>query len=171
MHRILGVTLAGVLAAACSPTFNWREVRAEGAPVQAVLPCKPDRGSRSVQMAGKDVQLQAMSCDTGGATFAVLYADLGDPALAAAALDHWRKASLASLRAGEPQVRPFVPPGGLGLAQSARVSAQGQRADGTPVRSEAAYAARGPWVVQAVVYAAEPKPEWLEPFFQGLKLQ
>jgi hypothetical protein len=51
------------------------------------------------------------------------------------------------------------------------VSASGQRPDGSPVRGEAAYFARGGQVFQAVVYAAEPRPEWVQPFFDGLKFE
>lgn len=171
MPRLLLASLAAALAIACSPTFNWRQVRPEGTPLQAMLPCKPDRAERTVPLGGRDVKLQVLGCDTGGATFAVLFADVGEPGRAAAALEHWQRASLANLRAASSQSRPFVPPGALALPQALRVSAQGQRADGTPVRSEAAYFARGGLVVQAVVYAAEPRPEWLDPFFQGLKFQ
>ena len=55
-------TAAALLCAAaltaCSPTFNWREVRAEGAGLKAVLPCKPDKSERTVPMAGHDVSLE-----------------------------------------------------------------------------------------------------------------
>jgi len=165
------VGLAAALAAACSPTFNWREVRVEGTTLQAMLPCKPDKGERVLPLAGRDAKVQALGCDTGGATFVVLYADVGEPSRAGPALDHWRQASLANIRATASTVQPFVPAGAPALPQSQRVSAQGLRPDGTPVRSEAAYFARGSLVVQAAVYAPQPRPEWLDPFFQGLKFQ
>jgi hypothetical protein len=171
MLRSLTVGLIAALAAACSPTFNWREVRAEGTTLQAMLPCKPDKGERVLPLAGQDARVQALGCDTGGATFVVLYADVGDPSRAGTALEHWRQASLANIRATGSTSQPFVPVGAPALPQSLRVSAQGQRADGSPVRSEAAYFARGSLVVQAAVYATQPRPEWLEPFFQGLKFQ
>ena len=55
---LLAAALLGL--AACSPTFNWREVRVESAPLKAMLPCKPDRGSRAVPMAGRQVELQVL---------------------------------------------------------------------------------------------------------------
>jgi hypothetical protein len=171
MLRSLTVGLAAALAAACSPTFNWREVRAEGTTLQAMLPCKPDKGERLFPLAGRDAKIRALGCDAGGATFVVLYADVGEPSRAGPALEHWRQASLANIRGSESGAQAFAPAGAPALPQSLRVSAQGLRADGTPVRSEAAYFARGSLVVQAAVYAPQPRPEWLEPFFQGLKFQ
>lgn len=162
-----------LLAAAtgCSPTFNWREVRAEPSPLKAMLPCKPEQGSRRVPMAGGEVDLAVMGCDTGGATFAILHARLADPAKAGEVLVQWNRATLANMKAGAPSARPFVPPGALVLPGSQRVSATGSRADGTPVRGEAAYFAQGPFVFQAVVYADDPGADMLQPFFEGLKFQ
>jgi hypothetical protein len=161
--------LLGAAAVGCSPTFNWREVRAGPAPLHALLPCKPEQDARRVPMAGREVELAVLGCDTGGATFAILFADLGDAGRSAEALAQWNRASLANLRTTQGATRPFVPAGALPLPTSVRVSAQGQRANGSSVRSEAAYFARGTHVYQAVVYADEPKPEWVQPFFEGLK--
>ena len=156
--------------AACSPTFNWREVRAESASLKAMLPCKPDRGARTVPMAGRQVELQVLGCEAGGATFAVLTGDIGDPLRSGEVLAQWRAATLANQRAapGGAQDRPFLPAGAMALAQSLRVSAAGQRADGSKVESQAAYFARGSRVVQAVIYADQVPAEAAETFFAGL---
>lgn len=78
---MLRLALAATLftLAACSPTFNWREVRAESMPLKAMLPCKPDKGARTVPMAGRQVELQVLGCEAGGATFALLSGDVVDP--------------------------------------------------------------------------------------------
>ena len=68
MLRIIApALLTGCALAACSPTFNWREVRAEPTALKAMLPCKPDKGARNVPMAGREVSLQVIGCDTGDA--------------------------------------------------------------------------------------------------------
>jgi hypothetical protein len=69
------------------------------------------------------------------------------------------------------QDRPFLPPGAMALPQSLRVTAAGQRADGSKVQSEAAYFARGSQVVQAVIYADRLAAETTDPFFAGLKFE
>jgi hypothetical protein len=95
---------------------------------------------------------------------------LGPPANVDEVLSQWNRATLAHIKAeGGVRTRAFVPPGSDPLPSSLRVSAQGRRADGSPVHGEAAYFARGRHVYQAVVYADDPKPETLQPFFEGLK--
>ena len=162
---------AAMLAlAACSPTFNWREVRAESAALKISLPCKPDKAARTVPMAGRQVDLKVLGCEAGGATFAVLTGDVVDPLRSGEVLGQWRAATLANLRSapGAAQDRPFLPPGAMALAQSQRVTAAGQRADGSKVESQAVYFARGSHVVQAVIYADRIPAEAAETFFAGL---
>ncbi|MBA2965602.1 MULTISPECIES: hypothetical protein [Ramlibacter] len=163
--------LCSMALAACSPTFNWRDVRIEPAGLRATLPCKPEQGARRVPLAGRAVEMAGLGCDAGGATFAILHADLGDPALAGEALAQWNRATLANMKAGVPRASAFVPPGAVPLPASLRVVATGQRADGSAVQGEAAYFVRGSRVVQAVVYADELKPQWVQPFFDGLAFE
>jgi hypothetical protein len=166
--------LAAALAlAACSPTFNWRSVRAESAPLKAMLPCKPDKAARTVPMAGRQVELKVIGCEAGGATFAVLVGDVVEPLRAGEVLAQWRAATLTNMRAVPSAApdRPFLPPGAMALQQSLRVAATGQRGDGSVVQSEAAYFARGSQVVQAVIYADKLPTEAAETFFAGLAFE
>jgi hypothetical protein len=167
---------AGVLAfvlalGACTPTFNWREVRAEGGGLKAMMPCKPDTSERPVPMAGHQVNLQVMGCNTGGATFAILFADMGDAARAGEVLGQWKTATLSNLRSAAVRAAVFRPPGASPLPQSLQVVASGERGDGSKVESHAAYFARGSRVFQAVIYADQLKPEVAETFFSGLVLE
>lgn len=161
--------LAAVLAlAACTPTLNWREVRAEPTPLTVLLPCKPDRGTRTVPLGGRDTPLNMLGCDAGGATFAVAFADLGDAAQAAPVLAQWRAATLANMRAGASTGQAFALAGGG--TQGERVTAAGQRADGSAVQSQALYFAQGARVFQAVIYADRLTGEMADTFFGGLRL-
>ena len=172
MPRLLAAFLLSMGAvSACSPTFNWREVRTDSTPLKAMLPCKPDKGARDVPMAGKKVSLEVLGCDAGGATFALLFADIGDPARAGEVLGQWKTATLSNLRSAAAGEVPFRPPGALGLPQSLQVVATGQRADGSKVESHAAYFARGTQVFQAVIYSEKLQPEVAETFFSGLKFE
>jgi hypothetical protein len=170
------ISTAGILActlafAACTPTFNWREVRAEGGGLKAMMPCKPDRSERPVPMAGHEVSLQVLGCNTGGATFALLSADMGDAARAGEVLGQWKTATLSNLRSAAVREAVFRPTGAAPLAQSLQVVASGERSDGSKVESHAAYFARGSHVFQAVIYADQLKPEVAETFFSGLVLE
>jgi hypothetical protein len=54
MHRTIAAWLGVACAlAACSPTFDRREVRTGQGGLMAMLPCKPDKGSRTVPTAGR----------------------------------------------------------------------------------------------------------------------
>jgi hypothetical protein len=79
-QHLAGISIAraaikiGVIAAtvaACTPAFNWREVSFDQAGVTALLPCKPDRGTRAVQLGGQSAQMSMAGCEAGGAMFTV----------------------------------------------------------------------------------------------------
>lgn len=73
----IAVSALWVLAA-CTPAFNWRDVAFDGAPVAALLPCKPDRGERTVPLAGAPRQMVMAGCEAGGATFTVAVVNVQD---------------------------------------------------------------------------------------------
>ena len=166
LRPVIAAILLGL--AACSPTFNWREVRAETAPLKVLLPCKPDKAARTVPMAARQVELQVLGCEAGGATFAVLSGDIVEPLRAGEVLAQWKAATLANMRSTGGQDRPFLPAGAMALPQSLRVTAAGQRTDGSKVESQAVYFARGSLVVQAVIYADRVPGEAADSFFAGL---
>ncbi|MBG9388710.1 hypothetical protein [Caenimonas aquaedulcis] len=167
----IGTIALAFAAAACSPTFNWREVRVEPARLKAMLPCKPDHADREVPMAGRSVKLEVVGCDTGGATFALMSADIGDAAQAGAALAQWKRANLANMRSTGSSETAFAPGGASPLRESLQVVAGGTRADGSPVESRAAYFAQGSRVFQAVIFTNRLQPEFSEPFFGGLRFE
>ena len=173
--RLPGLALsAGLLLAACNPTFNWRELRPEGAQLQAMMPCKPESATRPIPLdGGAPVDLHMHSCDTGGLTFAVAWAELGDAARTPGALSGWRRATLAAVqvdpaRADDPTVawNASVP----GATQAMGLIAVGRSHQGEPVQVRAVQFARGAQVYQAAVYGAVLGDDITGPFFEGLKL-
>lgn len=166
--------LAALLAlGACSPTFNWRELRLDGAPLLALMPCKPESAIRAVPLAGTPTELHMHSCEAGGLRFAVAWADVGNAAQVAPALAAWRSASLQSIRvaptpADDPSTRWAVTVAGAPTVLGVR--AQGQDPQGQPVQTRAAYFAQGSRVFQAAVYGAKLPDEVVEPFYAGLRL-
>ncbi|HEY3047020.1 MAG TPA: hypothetical protein VGJ72_06105, partial [Polaromonas sp.] len=133
----LAAGLSALLAlAACSPAFNWREVRPENTRLRLLLPCKPDKAQKVVPFGGKPTTLSMLGCEAGGVTFAVAVVDLGNPgevSNAASILAQWQSVTLANMKAGAAQVSSLQLPG-AGMAQPpVLVKAQGQRADGTAV--------------------------------------
>ncbi|GAB4205619.1 MAG: hypothetical protein Fur0019_07840 [Tibeticola sp.] len=180
MRRRLAFVLAPVAACAlalgaCSPTWNWRELRLEQAPIRIQLPCKPEQASRRMPLAGEVVDLHMTGCATQGTTFAVTTARLAPGTSPAALLVAWRESMLQTLRASEVKERPYTAPGVgvLALPQSVRVDARGLQPDGQPVQASAIWFARtgadGVWVVHAAVYAAKPDPNVGETFLGAVR--
>jgi hypothetical protein len=159
------------LIAACSPTFNWREVRPDETRLALLLPCKPDKAEKMVPLGGRPTALRLLGCDAGGATFAVAVADLGDASRAGDVLAQWQALTLANMKAGTPQVTALKLKGGAPTPAPVLVKAQGQRADGTAVSGQAAYFAQGTQVFQAVVYAGKLAPEVAETYFASLSFE
>ncbi len=87
---------------ACSPVFNWREVRFDASGTVALLPCKPDRAERPVPLydGSAPLMLYMAGCQAGGATFSVSVVQLPASASQAAAessLLRWQQATQLSL--------------------------------------------------------------------------
>jgi hypothetical protein len=162
-----------VSLSACSPTFNWREVRPQGVPLQALMPCKPETAQRSVPLAGSPIELHLLACETGGLQFAVAWAELTDAAQVPLALASWRSASLQAIGVRSPpgdEASTAWAVGVKGAAQALGVQASGQNPAGGAVQTRAVYFARGGQVFQAAVYGERLPADVLEAFFAGLRL-
>ena len=172
---LYAAALSALLAlAACSPTFNWREVRPDNTRLRLLLPCKPDKAQKTVPFGGRPTPLSMLGCEAGGVTFAVAVAELGPPgeaADAASLLAQWQSLTLANMKAGAAQRSPLALPGAAPAQPAVLVQAQGQRADGTAVSGYAAYFAQGSQLFQVVMYAGQASPELAETYFSSLKFQ
>lgn len=171
----LALVSLSLLGAACSPALNWRETRWPDVSLVTLLPCDPDHAKRSVPLGGVPTELRMAGCEAAGATFAVMLSEV-PAAEAASLLAGWRKATLANMQAQDIGEQAFLPRGALAVPESVRVTARGQRSDGSPVTAQAVWAARirpdgsGVQLVHAVMYSERPMPEAAEIFFGGIKL-
>lgn len=161
--------------AACNPTLNWREARFDDSTLVALLPCKPDKAARPALLAGKQVAMQLLGCEAGGATFAVARTAAIPGAEAGAVLAQWKAATLARLGSTVSQDAPFVPAGALDLPQSLRAQVQGRGPDGRQVTAQLAWFAHaGPQGVElfhAAVHAEKLDAQGAETFLAGLKFR
>lgn len=189
--RVAGcIAAVGFLLNACSPALNWRETRVEPTELVAMLPCKPDKASRNVQLAGQNLNMTMLGCDADAATFVVAYVDLPDPALASIVQSQWQASMLANMRATDPKMLP-VHIKGLHLQTEAAVQAvtpvqdarqgpeqepeqvrnprpvllqaAGLRADGRPVVAEALWFTGDSRIFHAVLYIDKPRADTLRP--------
>lgn len=100
-----------LLASACSPTFNWREVpMGADAELVALLPCKPDRAQRDLPLGNQSVAVDMIGCEAGGATFAVARVGARDMTQARDWLVAWRTQVHAQWAGGRVEERPASVP-------------------------------------------------------------
>ncbi len=158
---------------ACSPTLNWRDVRPDGTPMLALMPCKPETAQRTVPLAGSPTELHLLACEAGGLQFALAWAELAEVTQAPLALAAWRRAGLQAIGVrslpGDEASTAWavsVP----GATQSLGVQASGRNPAGGAVQTRAVYFALGPQVFQAAVYGERLPAEALDAFFGGLRL-
>lgn len=159
-----------MLFGACSPVHDWREVRVADGALVALFPCKPQRLVRSVPLAGAPVELELVSCSAGGTTWSIASGDVGDPGRVGAALTALHDARLAALGGRETDRSASMPVGATPHVQSLRFTIEGQRSSGEAVKEVSLVFARGNRVFHAGALGAEPAPEALETWTDGLKL-
>jgi hypothetical protein len=168
--RAAALLSAVLFVAACSPALDWREVRPEGSGLVGLMPCRPSVYERKVQLAGPPVPLSLNACSADGLTFALAFADVGDPARVSAALAELRATALANVGADAPQVLPLGVPGATPNPASARLLAAGRLPDGKAVQEQVAVFSHGTRVFQATVVGARVSAEVADNFFGGLRL-
>jgi hypothetical protein len=97
---------------ACTPAFNWREVRFEGSNLKVLMPCKPDQASRQVALqlpAGpQSINLEMQGCEAGGKQFTFGRMAMQDGASATAVMRAWRLASMSAMQATSEQVNELA---------------------------------------------------------------
>ena len=175
-RRRLDIVLAAlaVLAAACTPVFNWREVPVGEGDLVALLPCKPDRAERMLPLGTEAVRIDMAGCEAGGVTFAIAHAEASGPAQASAWLDAWRRATRARL-AGRTSTetagalpRAAAAPGPWRL--DAPAGTDDDRMPPMRVLWFARQHPRGVSLYQATAIGPPASTEALETFFEGLRL-
>jgi hypothetical protein len=178
--RPVVVALTVLLALACSPRFEWREVRGDG--FAASLPGRPQAVTRDVDIAGARVAMTMWSTGIGPTIFAIGTATLpasaiADDAARGAALAYFRDALVRNIGASDATVRtwtPTLPVGGTRkLLASSAVEAVGRPgADGRKSRLAARFFIVDDRFFQVVALGAEGEipPEVLETFFTSFRL-
>ena len=141
---------------ACQPSLNWRTVQMPGTTLSFELPCKPDKTSKPVTMAGQVLELSVMGCEAGDAVWAVMSAKLSADADRTELLKGWRQATLQNMRANQIEDASWTPGRVPALPGALRSKASGTSAKGQPVRAHAVWFAHlegdAVRVVHAVVY-------------------
>lgn len=165
---------AALTLAACSPTFNWREVPVGDDGLVALLPCKPDRASRRLPLGSDAVAVDMAGCEAGGATFAVAHARADSAAQAESWLRAWQAATRQQLTAAPwTETAANLPRAALAPAP-ARLATTAPAGDRQAAHLQVLWFAEqrpGGWALyQATVLGAPSSAEAPKTFFEGLRL-
>jgi len=179
--RLPLIAVAALLVLACSPRFEWREVRANDGAV-ASLPGRAQSVTRELDVAGQRVSMTMWSTGVGPTMFAVGSARLpasltADAAARAQAITYFRDGLVRNIGGTVTSSTPaFLPmPAGSArkLLASEAVEASGRPgADGRKSRLAARFFIVDDQFFQVVALGAEGEipPEVLETFFTSFRL-
>jgi hypothetical protein len=160
----------GFLLLACAPALDWREVRPAGGGIVLLMPCKPDSHARQVNIGPDSVRLELHACVAAGTTWALAFAEMGDPARVGPALLELQAADARNLAASEPLTLPLKAEGATPNPASRRLQLQGQMPDGRAVAAQVAVFAKGKRVYQVKALGATLDAEAMDTFFASLRL-
>ncbi len=165
---LVSILLPLVLAAGCSPALNWRKVSPEGAQVQLMFPCKPDREERTQPgPSGQGVSVRSMSCKARGAQFSLTWTDLGDAGATSAAM---RRMHQGIARQMAPQAS--APLGVRGIASDPEAFQQVFEARAGQPRQQVRQAvfSRGARLYQVLMQGERLDPEAWDVFLGSIEL-
>jgi hypothetical protein len=162
------------LVSACSPKFDWREIRMNDAPITLLMPGKPASHAREVDLNGIKVKMQMTAVDANQISFALAYATLDQinadlsPAqknqLQQQALDAMKQGMLKNIQGTLLEKNtPELPKN--------TIAALGKTQNGQAVKFIGRFTIQGPWIIQAVMIGEEKyfSPDVIDMFFSSLK--
>lgn len=160
-----------MLGAACAPELDWREVRPADSGAVLLFPCKPASHARRVRLAGAEVRLLMYACSAAGATWALAFADVGDPAQVGAALDELGAAAASNLGAAAAPGVPVDVVGATPNPSSRRLAVDGTAPDGRKVAERLVLFTKGTRVFQATVLGERIDAQAAASFFASLRVE
>lgn len=162
---------AVALLAGCSPALDWREVRPDDTRAQLLMPCRPASHARELSLAGQPVRMVLHACRAADTTWAVAWAEVGDPARTGPALAALKASAAANVAAASLQPLSGRTPGETPNPESGRFAVAGRLPDGQAVQGRLVLAAYGPAVMQATALGPRPDAVALDSFVESLRLK
>ncbi|ABR91257.1 Uncharacterized conserved protein [Janthinobacterium sp. Marseille] len=165
---------AAFTLSACSPKFDWREIRSNDAPYAVAMPSKPTTLTRQIDLNGTQVAMTMTASSVDGITFAVGSAELPDATLAQVSLSAMKTALVNNIGGTIKQEKTLTMAQGSAGGQLAVMEMQALgAASNEPARVLfARFVAQDKRVYQLVVTGSEKvvKRELVDTFFSSFKL-
>lgn len=163
------------LLAACNPVFNWRETRIGDDGVVVLLPCKPDRATRSMPLGGVPAEIEMAGCQAGGATFAIARVQVVDLSEARERLAAWRAATREQWSGATLEEQPAALPKAAPTPAPLALRATGAKTDGEASQARMLWFVQStvgakPAVYQAMVLGTPSQDDASSTFFEGIHL-
>jgi hypothetical protein len=168
---LLATSLIGI--SACSPTYDWREVRGPDAPFVVLLPAKPTTHTRDINLDGTQLPMTMTAAQVDGITFAVGSATLPDHAVPQAALTAMKTAMVRNIGGTIKREKAISIPGSTSPSiEVEAVGASGGKTAEQPILLLARFAEKDRRIYQAVVVGPEKAVarDQADTFFTSLKL-
>lgn len=134
---------------ACSPKFDWREIRGTDAPYTVLMPGKPASASKDMQLQGVALHMNMTASEVAGINFAVGSAKLSNPGDAGIVIEAMKKGMINNIQ-GSLNTNT-----GQGGNAGNDIEVRGQLKNGDAVIMAARFITKGPWVYQAVILGPE----------------
>lgn len=170
--RILIAPVVTALSA-CSPTYDWREVRGTDAPYVVLLPAKPATHSRPINLDGVPLVMTMTGAAVNGVTFAVGNAALPDQADPQMALNAMKTGLIKNI-GGTVRHEKSSPVAGNTLPSNEieAIGAASGKTAGQPTILFARFAEKDRRIYQVIVVGQEKAVErdTVDTFFSSFKL-
>jgi len=151
---LLACSILALLA--CSPKFNWREVRSKDAPYSVLLPAKPSTFARPIDLDGTPLTMTMTAAKVDDTVFAVGSAVVPDAAKAQAALTAMKTALVKNINGTVRAEKATAAAGGTqGLSASIDVEAVGTTPGGKPEILYGHFVSKDKEIYQVIVMGPE----------------
>lgn len=170
------VVIVGLLfLSACSPKYDWREVRSDAAPYVIALPTKPTTYTRKIDLKGIQASMTMVASEVDGVTFAVGSAELPDATQAQVSLAAMKTAMINNISGTVKQEKVLTMPQSMnapGTVVLTEIEASGPSANGQNRVLFARFLAKEKRVYQLIVIGPEKSVsrDVVATFFSSFKL-
>ena len=157
---------ATLLLLGCNPTYNWRDYSSPDAPYRIMFPAKPATHTRSVDLAGMQVEMTMTAAEVEGVMFAVGTGVAPDANRARAAVAAMKTALVRNIGARVQRESMAA----AGLDSAVDIDAVGN-ANGQPMQLRGRFEAHGKRFFQVIVMgkASAMTPEHTDQFISSFK--
>lgn len=142
-----------------------------GTPLQVAFPCRPTTMVRDIVVAGGSLRWTLASCDAGGMTFGVAWADLPSPDRTSVVLQALARQAGDNLRATHRVDQAASVPGMTPNAAAQWIHLAGSAPDGGDMTQRMLLFTHGLRLYQAAVLGPKVEAAAASGFFDALKVQ